>query len=138
MKIDQEFFKQFGKYFIVGGIAFVVDAGLLWVLTEYMKVHYVLSATLSFTAGLITNYFLSVIWVFIDRKYRSRMTEFFIFSIIGMIGLAINDFFLFLITEIVGIHYMISKMVIVLIVFLWNFFARKYILFHINKNNFNH
>lgn len=43
---------QFVRYFFVGGFAFIVDFGLLYILTEYAGLHYLLSATLSFIAGL--------------------------------------------------------------------------------------
>ena len=38
---------QFVRYFFVGGFAFIIDFGLLYILTEYAGLHYLLSATLS-------------------------------------------------------------------------------------------
>ena len=51
---------QFVRYFFVGGFAFIVDFGLLYILTEYAGLHYLLSATLSFIAGLVVNYIIRV------------------------------------------------------------------------------
>lgn len=48
---------QLLRYTFVGGTAFIVDFGLLYVLTEYLNLHYLYSATLSFIAGVIVNYF---------------------------------------------------------------------------------
>ena len=56
-------FIQFFRYFFVGGFAFVVDYGLLVLLTEVFGLHYLVSATISFIAGLVVNYLLSTSWV---------------------------------------------------------------------------
>lgn len=120
---------QFVRYFFVGGFAFVVDFGLLYILTEYAGLHYLLSATLSFIAGLLVNYIISCIWVFSDSKFKNRLVEFLIFATIGVIGLALNDALIWLFTDCIGTHYMFSKIVAAALVYLWNFFARKYIVF---------
>ena len=120
---------QFVRYFFVGGFAFVVDFGLLYILTEYAGLHYLLSATLSFIVGLLVNYIISCIWVFNNSKFKSRIVEFLFFAAIGVVGLGLNDFFIWLFTGCIGTHYMFSKIVATALVYLWNFFARKYLVF---------
>ncbi len=120
---------QFVRYFFVGGFAFVVDFGLLYILTEYAGLHYLLSATLSFIVGLLVNYIISCIWVFNNSKFKSRIVEFLFFAAIGVVGLGLNDFFIWLFTDCIGTHYMFSKIVATALVYLWNFFARKYLVF---------
>ena len=120
---------QFVRYFFVGGFAFVVDFGLLYSLTEYAGLHYLLSATLSFIVGLLVNYIISCIWVFNNSKFKSRIVEFLFFAAIGVVGLGLNDFFIWLFTDCIGTHYMFSKIVATALVYLWNFFARKYLVF---------
>ena len=120
---------QFVRYFFVGGFAFVVDFGLLYILTEYAGLHYLLSATLSFIAGLLVNYIISCLWVFNGSKFKNRLVEFLFFAAIGVVGLALNDALIWLFTDCIGTHYMFSKIVAAAIVYLWNFFARKYLVF---------
>ena len=120
---------QFVRYFFVGGFAFVVDFGLLYILTEYARLHYLLSATLSFIAGLLVNYIISCIWVFNGSKFKNRLVEFLFFAAIGVVGLALNDTLIWLFTDCIGTHYMFSKIVAAAMVYLWNFFARKYLVF---------
>ncbi|OUN70871.1 GtrA family protein [Barnesiella sp. An55] len=120
---------QFVRYFFVGGFAFVVDFGLLYILTEYAGLHYLLSATLSFIAGLLVNYIISCLWVFSNSKFKSRIVEFLFFAAIGVVGLVLNDFLIWLFTDCIGTHYMFSKIVAAAVVYLWNFFARKYLVF---------
>lgn len=120
---------QLFRYGFVGGAAFLVDYGVLVLLTEVFGMHYLLSATISFILGLITNYLLSVVWVFNNRTLGNRWAEFAVFAIIGVIGLGLNALIMYVCTDKMGIHYMISKIISTVIVFFWNFFARKVILF---------
>ena len=46
-----------------------------------------------------------------------------------MVGLALNDALIWLFTDCIGTHYMFSKIVAAAMVYLWNFFARKYLVF---------
>lgn len=122
-------FIQLFRYLFVGGFAFIVDYGLLFVLTEWGGLHYLFSASLSFLAGLAVNYLISTSWVFRTSKISNRAAEFIVFSIIGVIGLGLNSLLLYLFTDLLHIHYMISKLITAALVMLWNFFARKIILF---------
>lgn len=127
---SDEAFIQLVRYFFVGGAAFAVDFGLLWVLTDGCGVHYLLSAIISFAAGLTVNYVWSVRWVFHDHALNSRIAEFAAFGLIGVLGLGLNEAIIWCGTEIMGLHYLTSKIVSAVVVFLWNFLARKYLLFH--------
>ena len=120
---------QLFKYFFVGGIAYCVDFGSLFILTDIVKVHYLISAAIAFTLGLITNYTLSIIWVFSKRTVADKRLEFIIFSVIGLVGLGLNEVIIWFFTETAHFHYLISKIFSTVVVFFWNFFARKKILF---------
>lgn len=120
---------QLFRYCFVGGFAFIVDAGGLFVLTEYAGIYYLLSATISFILGLVVNYLLSTAWIFKKSKLSNLWTEFLIYSVIGVVGLGLNTLFLWLFTDCLHIYYMLSKIITAALVMLWNFFARKIILF---------
>jgi len=121
---------QLFRYAIVGGIAFCVDFGLLWALTETVGCHYVVAGTISFIAGLATNYLLSVAWVFRHSSVNNRKLEFLLFAMVGVIGLALNAAILYLLTDWLAVHYLLSKLVSTAIVFLWNFVGRRTLMSH--------
>jgi len=116
------------RYAIVGGIAFIADVGILYGLTSFLKINYLFSAVGGFAIGLIINYLLSLRFVFADLEIRSKWT-FEIFLTIGIVGLVLNELILGLFTEYLGFYYLYSKMISVLIVFLWNYGARKKLCF---------
>lgn len=128
-KTDNWFIQLF-RYFFVGGFAFLVDYGLLVLLTEVFGLHYLVSATISFLAGLVVNYLLSTSWIFRKSTLENKWAEFLIFAVIGVVGLGLNNLLLYLFTDKLHIHYMISKLLTTAIVMIWNFGARKVILFN--------
>lgn len=120
---------QLFRYTFVGGIAFMVDFGSLFAFTEFLNIHYLVSAAIAFLLGLTTNYSLSVLWVFDKRSVQSRWVEYGIFAFIGLVGLGLNEIFIWFFTEEVHFHYLISKIISTVVVYFWNFFARKITLF---------
>jgi len=120
---------QLLKYSFVGGVAFVVDFSFLIFLTEFIKIHYLISAAISFILGLLTNYALSINWVFLKRSLDNKKIELLIFSIIGVVGIGFNELIIWFFTEQIQFHYLISKLISTVGVFFWNFSARKKILF---------
>ena len=122
-------FVQLFRYFFVGGFAFIIDFCALFLLTEYLNLYYLLSAPLAFLLGLIINYLLSIKWVFDKRNINKKSVEFVIFALVGIVGLLLNQVFIWFFTEIINLYYMLSKIISSGIVFLWNFSLRKYLLF---------
>jgi putative flippase GtrA len=120
---------QLFRYILVGGVAFLVDFTSLFILTQYFGIFYLISAALAFILGLAVNYLLSIRWVFNNRKLERRSFEFGIFAIIGIVGLGLNEFFIWFFTQDIQIFYLYSKILAAVIILFWNFFARKFILF---------
>ena len=122
-------FVQLVRYFFAGGLAFIIDFCALFILTEYLNIHYLLSAPLAFLLGLVTSYILSIKWVFDKRNISRKSVEFVIFALVGLVGLLLNQVFIWFFTEIMILYYMFSKIISSGIVFLWNFSMKKYLLF---------
>ena len=119
---------QIIKFGFVGGTAFVIDAGLLFLLTEFCGIHYLISGMISFTASVIYNYILSVKWVFDAKKDANKTQEFIVFIVLSVIGLGINQLFMWLFVDMMHIYYMLSKIIATVIVMVYNFITRKIFL----------
>ena len=129
IKDTDNVFVQFFRYGIVGGIAAVVNIGMLYVFTEFLGLHYIISNILAFTLGLITNYLLSVRYVFSKERKKDRKLEFIVHAVIGIIGLCLDTLLVYLFTEKVRLYCMTSKIISTGIAFGYNFMARK--MFHL-------
>lgn len=115
---------QIFKFGLVGGIAFVIDYVLLYLCTEFLDIHYLVSSIISFTVSVIFNYILSVKWVF-DVKKKQDTSDFIVFIILSVIGLGINSLIMYVMVEIFDVYYMLSKIVSTAVVMIYNFITRK-------------
>ncbi len=120
---------EFLRYGMASIMALAVDAGTLYAMTEHLGIYYLFSAIFGFVLGMITIYLLSVRWVFIRRSVKDRRKELIIFVSVGLVGMLINEVGIYMFTEIAGFYYILSKLAVTGFVFLWNFGARKWLLF---------
>ncbi|MBQ7876718.1 MAG: GtrA family protein [Clostridia bacterium] len=121
---------QFFRYGFVGAWATVADWGVLFFLTEGAGVHYLISGVVAFVMGLTVNFLLSKKFVFSGEKTQhSSSTEFLVYAIIGIIGLVLTEIIMFVLTDVLNWYFMIPKIIATAVVFVWNFVARKMVLY---------
>ncbi len=143
-------FVQFFRFVFVGGIATVVDiliatASYEWLGLKALSLSLfgfdgglLLANALGFIVGLVTNYLLSIVWIFRHQNIN-RMKEFLSFTVIGMIGLGIKlvvvgflERFVFNMNAVLlGIIPMVTLVTALgtVVAFIWNFLARKLFLY---------
>ena len=110
------------KYAGVSLVALLFDVAILTICREFFKFPDIISATIGFSFGLIFVYIISVKFIFGRSKY-SRSFEISIFSLIGVVGLIINDIIIAIMLKITTVY--IAKLSAIFIVFSWNYLARK-------------
>jgi putative flippase GtrA len=117
------------RYAAVSACAFMIDIAVLFILVHYLSWWYVAAATTSFLVGLLVGYVLSVTLVFRYRRLNDKRIEFASFAGIGVVGLAINAAVISFGVQILGVHYLIAKCGAASFTFVWNFVARRQLLF---------
>lgn len=120
--------KQLFKFGIVGGICFLIDYIILYICTDIFHIYYLISSIISFTISTIFNYILSIKWVFDVGNTNNKRENFIIFIVFSVIGLVLNQIIMWFGTSIIGIYYMITKIISTLIVMCFNFITRKIFL----------
>ena len=120
--------QQITRFAVVGGSAFLIDYGIMILLTELCGINYLSSSAISFTVSVIYNYLLSVHWVFNVTGNRSQKQDFVVFIILSIVGLGINQLIMWICVDKLGIFYMISKIGATAIVMVYNFITRKIFL----------
>lgn len=119
---------QIFKFVIVGGIATVIDFGILTLLKELFGVNEIIANTISFTVSVIYNYIASMRWVFDVDKSKDQKKQFIIFITLSIVGLILNNIIMWLCTTLLLIHYIIGKVFATVIVMVFNFITRKLFL----------
>ena len=120
--------KQILRFGIVGVIAFVIDYGLMVSFVEIIHMNYIVACSISFTISTIVNYLLSMSIVFISNKKFNKYIEFLVFLILSLLGLVINGVLMVIFVDLLGIYYLLSKILVTGIVMIYNYMSRKIIL----------
>lgn len=119
---------QLLKFGLVGGIAFLIDYGLLFICTEWFGIYYFISSIISFSVSVIFNYVASVLWVFDVDQEKSKTKNFIIFIALSIVGLGINQIIMYYGVEVLNLYYMLIKLIATFIVMIFNFITRKMFL----------
>jgi putative flippase GtrA len=122
-------FQEAVGYTTVSACALCADVAILFVLVHYFFWWYLGAATVSFSVGLLLGYALSVTLVFKYRRLKDQRLEFASFAAIGIVGVAINAAAMALGVKCLGLHYLVAKCGAAAFTFLWNFTARRQLLF---------
>ena len=120
--------ERFLSFACIGVFSTLVDAALLYILTEYCGIWYLWSSAASYCCGILISYTLNRHYTFHDRskKYISR---FFLFAFISVSSLAINLAVMYIAVDFFSLHYIAGKGVAVGVSFLWNYIGQSRITF---------
>jgi len=121
---------EVAKYLVAGSLAFGSDITVLYLCTDYLGLHYLVSNILGYATGVQFAYLLNVNWVFADRVYSNRQLEFLIFNIIVFTGLIISEVAMSLLVELAGLGYLTAKVFSSGFVMVSNYVGKKVFLFH--------
>lgn len=116
--------KEIIRFMVNGFISFLVDYGLLYGLTEFMGLYYLISSALSFTASVAVNYLICVFWVFEGVKGTGRKSR-LAFIASSLAGLGINQGLMWVLVDKIGIYYMAAKIISTVVVMFWNYVMKK-------------
>lgn len=119
---------QIIKFGGVGALCFVIDYGILFVLTEFVGLYYLLSSAISFSISVIVNYILSILFVFDTNTENNGIRNFVLFVIFSIIGLLLTTGIMKLGVDILSWNYMFVKIFATGIVMVYNFITRKLFL----------
>ena len=120
---------RFGKFCLVGFSGVFVNMGLLWILTEFAGLFYLLSSAISIEVSIISNFTLNDYFTFTDRRLpgaKSFGRRLLKFNIVSLAGLGINMGILALLTEGLGLYYLLSNIIGIIVATLWNYFVNSW------------
>ncbi len=128
--------KQLYLSVLCSSIAFSSDFAFYYLLTEGIgTVPHLLARFISYSVGMTISYFLSVKFIFNSRNVPNRLIEYGGFVAVGMIGAAENIGLMAFFENIAGLNHLLANVIAGSIVFFFNFFGRKLLLFRKSRRN---
>jgi len=112
----------------VGAICTLLDIAVLFVLTDFAGVNYLVSSVISFILGATLNYGLCILWIFDISRISNRLHEFGYYLLITLAVLAVNTMLMWVLTSLLGFYFVTSKLVAVIVTYVLNFSLRKALL----------
>jgi putative flippase GtrA len=122
-------FFQLFRYVIAGGGLFLIDVVLFYVFAVFFNINYLIVNTTLFVFGSILNYILSYKWVFLNSNVDSHSRNIKVLMLVLLFSLLLSNLQLYFYIEILTLEKLDSKLLSAVMVFIWNFLARKYFVF---------
>ncbi|WP_423364024.1 GtrA family protein [Mycoplasma sp. P36-A1] len=134
MKITKLLESGFIRYIIIGSIAFIIDfmtiiicRNIIYPTTNpyIITLYYILGFILAF----IFNYLSTLKYVFINYESNNQQKDIFNTLIVAIIGLVLTLLLMYIGEFIFKYNYVILKVIVSIIVLVWNYLARKYLIY---------
>jgi dolichol-phosphate mannosyltransferase len=112
------------KFISVGLSGVIVNEGILWLLTEFGGLRYYVSSLIGIEASIISNFMLNDYFTFADRrtgKTSSFISRLLKFNLTCATGAGIQYGLLLLFTSVVGLNYLLSNLIGIVVAFAWNY-----------------
>jgi len=111
---------RFAKSTSVGVSTFLFDLVLLFVLTDFFGMNYVIAAGLAFLVAVTLNYFISRRFVFKGTERSVHHGYLFFLGIVGT-GLVFITGLMYVLVDVVGLPMLPSRILIAGVVGIWNY-----------------
>lgn len=127
--IKFKIYVQLLRYIFAAGLLFSIDIILFYLLADTLNLNYIAVNSCIFILGSIANYVLSYKWVFLEGNINSHFRNIKVLLLVIFFSLLLSNIQLYAYIEILDIEKLDAKLLSSVIVFAWNFMARKYFVF---------
>ena len=119
--------RQFIRYLLVGGFSFLLEYSLFFILLKVFAIHYLIANSIVYSSASLINFLLNRAWTF---KSNGKINHqlFLYFSLVGFNFFASNGL-LYILTGLLLIHPLISKIVAMCMIVSWNFILYKKVIY---------
>ena len=121
------------RYGMGSTISYLINLLIIWIMTDVLGVHYLLSSIVGYASIVISSYIFSVTWIFTERKIASKGKEFVAFTLITVFAILMNLLSMWFFTDYLGWYYIISNITTNFLATIWGYVPKKIFLFSSKK-----
>lgn len=115
------------RYLITGGSSYLIELMLLIFFTNFISMWYIYSNISASIISLLFAYFLNNYWTFGNRKINVK--RIFLLFFIHICNLIVSTIFIYVLTSLVGLFYVKSKIIVSCFSSIWNYFISKNVIY---------
>lgn len=124
------------KYAVVGASGVAVNTGVLYSLTEFAGLYYMLSAVIASELSIISNFILNDTFTFsVKDAKHSKVRRFIIYNGVSVIGTVMLLGVTYLLTEHLSVYYIYASWIGMISVFIINYVLNKRITWGKNETS---
>lgn len=117
------------KFGTVGLSGMCIDFFITWLCKEKIRLNKYIANSAGFFIAVLNNFFLNYVWTFKGAN-SSIPNALGLFVLFALIGLVLNNFLVYLFTDVGSLNFYIAKALAIMGVFFWNFTANYIFNFH--------
>lgn len=121
--------KSAAKYIFSGGMATITNLLILYVLVEFLGVHYLIASTAAFVVSIAVSFTMQKFWTFEDSSKDNIHAQFAFYLAVVLFNLALNTFLVYASVEWLHIWYFMAQFIAGAIIALISFFAYRNMVF---------
>lgn len=113
-RIDKEFIIRLVKFGIVGGSGVFVNMFLLWFCKDQLSIPLTIASLIAIGVSIFTNFVLNNFWTWRDNSTKNKYSflhRMWRYYITASLSATINYITLIVLSEYVGIYYLISNLI---------------------------
>ncbi len=122
------------KFIIVGGTSAITAITILFLLTHFLHVWYLLSSGIAFLFAFFVSFLLQKFWTFGDRGMETITKQLFSYSVIILCNLTLNTTALYLLVEYAHLHYVVAQIIVGGIISIMSYFFYERYIFSSHKS----
>jgi dolichol-phosphate mannosyltransferase len=131
-RIDKKFIIRFVKFGIVGGSGVFVNMFLLWFCKDQLDIPLAIASLIAIGVSIFTNFVLNNYWTWKDDSTKNKYSfihRMWRYYITASLSAAINYVTLLLLSEYIGIYYLIANLIGIGLGMVFNFVLGEFWVF---------
>ncbi len=127
--MNTAFDARFLKFGVVGLSGMLIDFSITWLCKEKIGLNKYISNSIGFCFAVSCNFLLNRFWTF-ENTISPITGQFAKFLLVSLSGLLINNILLYLLLKKLNRNFYLSKLVVIGLVFFWNYFINLFFTFN--------
>lgn len=119
--------EKYVRFAFIGAFGAITNTLLLYLITEFLGIHYLVSAAIATECTIIMVFFLNNQFTFDNTKGGTRQLLDGIVrsNLVRIVGISVQLSLLFALTEFLGLYYIVSNILAIFVASIFNFLGEK-------------